>query len=111
MRPAAPRPDRPRRGRDHAPEAALALDRIVVALERSRYACDPESFTAEDHARDALLVEESLAAGVTPREVRRAAWWPASVVGRRMTWRPRTRRSRSETPDRESARTVDELVG
>lgn len=107
------RPDRPRRGRDQAPEAAQALDRIVVALERSRYARDPESFTAEQHARDAVLVEESLAAGVTPREVRRAAWWPASVVGRRTTWRGRSRSGRAQpgAPDPETARTVDELVG
>ncbi|KRE92311.1 hypothetical protein ASG76_17870 [Nocardioides sp. Soil774] len=107
------RPDRPRRGRDQAPEAAQALDRIVVALERSRYARDPESFTAEQHAGDAVLVEEALAAGVTPRDVRRAAWWPASVVGRRTTWRPRSRsgRAQAETPGHESARTVDELIG
>ena len=107
------RPDRPRRGRDQAPEAAQALDRIVVALERSRYARDPESFTAEQHAGDAVLVEQALAAGVTPREVRRAAWWPASVVGRRTSWRPRSRsdRAQTETPGHESARTVDELVG
>ncbi|CAB4947011.1 unannotated protein [freshwater metagenome] len=107
------RPDRPRRGRDQAPEAAYALDRLVVALERSRYARDPESFTAAQHAHDADLVEQALVAGVTPREVRRASWWPASVVGRRTTWRPRGRAgtAQSETPDHETSRTVDELVG
>jgi len=107
------RPDRPRRGRDQAPEAAYALDRLVVALERSRYARDPESFTAAQHARDADLVEQALVAGVTPREVRRASWWPASVVGRRTTWRPRGRAgtAQTETPDHETSRTVDELVG
>lgn len=108
-----PRPDRPRRGRDQAPEAAYALDRLVVALERSRYARDPESFTAVQHAHDAELVEQALVAGVTPREVRRASWWPASVVGRRTTWRPRSRSgtAQTETPDHETSRTVDELVG
>ncbi|QSR31695.1 hypothetical protein CFI00_14520 [Nocardioides sp. S5] len=108
-----PRPDRPRRGRDQAPEAAYALDRLVVALERSRYARDPESFTAAQHAHDADLVEQALVAGVTPREVRRASWWPASVVGRRTTWRPRSRAgtAQTETPDHETSRTVDELVG
>ncbi len=107
------RPDRPRRGRDQAPEAAYALDRLVVALERSRYARDPESFTAAQHAHDADLVEQALVAGVTPREVRRASWWPASVVGRRTTWRPRGRAgtAQTETPDHETSRTVDELVG
>lgn len=110
-----PRPDRPRRGRDQAPEAAHALDRIVTALENSRYARDPETFTAEQFHADAALVEESLAAGVTPRDVRRAAWWPASVVGRRRSWRPLGRSGQPRTPetpvDHETSRTVDELVG
>lgn len=107
------RPDRPRRGRDQAPEAAQALDRLVSALERSRYARDPETFTADHLAGDLVLVEESLAAGVTSREARRAEWWPTSVVGRRRSWRPRTRAGRASTttPDHESTRTVDELVG
>jgi hypothetical protein len=107
------RPDRPRRGRDQAPEAAQALDRLVVALERSRYARDPEVFTADRFRTDLTLVEESLAAGVTPREVRRATWWPASVVGRRTSWRPRSRAVQVATgaPDHETSRTVDELVG
>ena len=106
------RPDRPRRGRDQAPEAAHALDRLVTALERSRYARDPESFTASHLAADLELVEESLSAGVTSREERRAVWWPASVVGRPRSWRPRARRAATTaTPDHETARTVDELVG
>jgi transglutaminase-like putative cysteine protease len=107
------RPDRPRRGRDQAPEAAQALDRLVVALERSRYARDPEIFTADRFREDLSLVEEALAAGVTPREVRRAAWWPASVVGRRASWRSRPRATQGPggTPDHETSRTVDELVG
>ena len=70
---AARRPDRPRRGRDQAPEAAQALDRLVGALEHSRYSRDPETFTAERFHADAALVEQALAAGVTPRDVRRAA--------------------------------------
>lgn len=107
------RPDRPRRGREQAPEAAHALDRIVAALERSRYARDPETFTADRLAGDLAVVEESLTAGVTTREARRATWWPASVVGRRTPWRPRSRsgRAATATPDHESTRTVDELVG
>lgn len=107
------RPDRPRRGREQAPEAAHALDRIVAALEHSRYARDPETFTADRFAGDLAVVEESLTAGVTTREARRAQWWPASVVGRRTPWRPRSRsgRAATATPDHESTRTVDELVG
>jgi hypothetical protein len=109
----ADRPDRPRRGRDQAPEAAQALDRLVGALERSRYSRNPETFTADQFAGDAHVVEEALAAGVTPREVRRAEWWPASVVGRRTGWRPRASRpAQTRTPvDHETSRTVDELVG
>ncbi|PKH44053.1 Transglutaminase-like superfamily protein [Nocardioides alpinus] len=110
----AARADRPRRGRDQAPEAAQSLDRLVSVLEHSRYARDPETFTAERFLVDLELVEAALAAGVTPRDVRRAAWWPASVTGRRTTWRPRARLGRSRGAagaDRESTRTVDELVG
>ena len=107
------RPDRPRRGRDQAPEAAQALDRLVGVLEHSRYSRNPETFAAEQFAGDARVVEDALAAGVTPREVRRAQWWPVSVVGRRRSWRPRSSRApQSRTPvDHETSRTVDELVG
>lgn len=109
------RPDRPRRGRDQAPEAAQALDRLVLALEHNRYSRDPESVTAQRFRDDAELVEESLAAGVTPRDVRRAAWWPPSVVGRRRSWPTRSSarsgRSRTETPVDHETRTVDELIG
>lgn len=107
------RPDRPRRGRDQAPEAAHALDRLVGVLEHSRYSRNPETFTAERFADDSRLVEEALAAGVTPRDVRRAEWWPTSVVGRRTSWRPRSSRAtQTQTPvDTETSRTVDEMVG
>jgi transglutaminase-like putative cysteine protease len=107
------RPDRPRRGRDQAPDAARALDRLVAALEQSRYARDPEAFAAEAFADDLALVEDALASGVTPREARRAAWWPASVVGRRTSWRSlgRPGRPRSDPPGDASVRSVDELVG
>ena len=47
------RADRPRRGRDQAPEAAAALDRLVRALEHSRYSREPETFTAERFAGEA----------------------------------------------------------
>lgn len=106
------RPDRPRRGRDQAPEAAQALDRLVGALEHSRYARDPETFTADRFADDLRVVEDALAAGVTPREVRRATWWPASVVGR-TSWRSRSRtgQARTDSPTDEAGHSVDELVG
>ena len=105
------RPDRPRRGRDQAPEAAHALDRLVMALERSRYSRNPGAFTAEQFHADAATVEEALAAGVSPRVVRRAAWWPASVVGRGVRRRPRAVAPAPSSTDLENARTVDEMVG
>jgi transglutaminase-like putative cysteine protease len=109
----AARPDRPRRGRDQAPEAAEALDRLVLALEHSRYARNPETFTADRFHDDAVLVEEALAAGVTPRDRRRATWWPASVAGRRTSWRLRqqSRPAQGETSAPETSRTVDQLIG
>ncbi|WP_210648509.1 DUF3488 and transglutaminase-like domain-containing protein [Nocardioides sp. SYSU D00065] len=108
------RPDRPRRGREQAPEAAAALDRLVQALEHSRYSRDPETFTAQRFEPELALVEESLAAGVPPRAARRAQWWPASVVGRRAPRRSRSygrSRPRAQTPQAEASRSVDELVG
>ncbi len=110
------RPDRPRRGRDQAPEAAHALDLLVGALEQSRYSRDPERFSADRFRAEAELVEASLAAGVTPRDVRRAAWWPASVTGRRTSWRLRLQSRSGQTSDetaldRETSRTVDQLIG
>ena len=54
---------RPRRGRDQAPEASQALDRLVAALEQSRYARDPETFTADRFADDLALVEEGIEIG------------------------------------------------
>jgi hypothetical protein len=104
--------DRPRRGRDQAPEAAHALDRLVSVLEHSRYSRNPDTFTADRFAGDARVVEESLTAGVTPREVRRAQWWPSSVVGRRTSWRARAARPpQTPAPADLETRTVDELVG
>ena len=108
------RPDRPRRGRDQAPEAAQALDRLVSALERSRYARNPETVTAERLLADAEQVEAALAAGVAPRDVRRAAWWPPSVTRRRTTWRPRAlvgRRRGGGSAGRASSPALDELLG
>jgi transglutaminase-like putative cysteine protease len=105
------RPDRPRRGRDQAPEAAHALDRLVGALEHSRYARDPETFTADRFLAELTLVEESLAAGVTPRDARRAAWWPSSVTGRTSRRSRSLARSGGTPVDHETSRTVDELIG
>ncbi len=83
----------------------------MTALERSRYARDPETYTADRFTADLSLLEESLSAGVTPRDVRRAAWWPISVTGRRTSWRSRSRQAPAGTPHHETSRAVDELVG
>lgn len=106
------RPDRPRRGRDQSPEAAASLDALVAALEQSRYSREPESYTADRFVADLEVVERSLAAGVTPREERRAQWWPASVVGtRRRSWRLRRGASDASADTTARERGADELVG
>jgi transglutaminase-like putative cysteine protease len=79
------RPERPRRGRDEAPEAAAALDRIVTALEEQRYAQTAPARADQALADDLTVVEEALVSGVSAGEQRRATWWPRSVVSRRST--------------------------
>ncbi len=76
---------RPARGPELAPYAVAALDRLVVRIERSRYA-RPGSGTGVDEGADVRAdVEECVAAiglGVTPRTRQRAHWWPSSVLKR-----------------------------
>jgi transglutaminase-like putative cysteine protease len=84
-RPRAERAERPRQGRDLAPEAVAALGRLVGDLERSRYARDPvvdEPDGVEARRADAGVVSRALVDGVSPRVERRARWWPRSVVTR-----------------------------
>jgi hypothetical protein len=80
-------PERPPHGPTIAPAAVRALDRVVRALELSRYARErgPEDALRAD-------VETCLAAlaGGAPRSARRHAdWWPRSVVGSRAPRRSR----------------------
>lgn len=75
-------PERPLHGPHVAPDAVTALDVIVVAVERLRYA------RSADRAVPALSAEldtavASLHGGATRGARRRAAWWPRSVLGRR----------------------------
>jgi transglutaminase-like putative cysteine protease len=88
--PSAEQLERPRTGADVAPEAARALARVVLAVERARYARPGAAgaagggvgtLEAVDVEADVALVAASLAAGVTPRERRRAEWLPRSVWG------------------------------
>ncbi len=75
---ATDRPERPRTGPEVDPEAASALERMVAALELSRYA-RPGSTVPSGLADDARTCCASLEAGVTRRVARRARWLPRSV--------------------------------
>lgn len=60
-------------------EGHVGIDRLVEAVERERYAA-----SAGDLDQQVILdVLEGLRQGVVPRTVRRAAWWPRSVLQRR----------------------------
>ncbi|MBB6626354.1 transglutaminase domain-containing protein [Nocardioides sp. KIGAM211] len=73
-------PERPAHGPDVNPEGVRALDRIVLELERLRYA------RATDHVphvrAEAQTCLEAMAGGATRSARRRAEWWPRSVVSR-----------------------------
>jgi transglutaminase-like putative cysteine protease len=80
-----PEPDgapltRPPRGRGLAPDAEDALDRIVLTLERvryARYADDAPGALAEDTRTCIAALEH----GCTPATLRRAQWLPRSLFG------------------------------
>lgn len=77
-------PVRPAHGAATNPEARAALDRIVAAVERSRYAPPGASAAAETDLRAATgTCIEALRAGVTTSARRRAEWLPASLRRRR----------------------------
>jgi len=76
-------PERPPRGARVAPEAVDALDRLVLTLERLRYArpsADSADATDPRVVSDVETVVASLRGGATTRALRRARWWPASVL-------------------------------
>ncbi len=74
--------ERPVRGRGVAPAAEAALDRIVEAVERTRYArrhpAEPGSLRD-----DVAQCGEALALGAVPRTRRGARWLPVSAFQRR----------------------------
>jgi transglutaminase-like putative cysteine protease len=74
--------ERPARGPAQAPEAVEALDRLVLAVERSRYARGSAG-RAGGYRDDVTTCSAALLAGATPRERRRATWLPRSVLERR----------------------------
>lgn len=96
---------RPRTGPEVNPEATLALDRLVRALEQTRYG-RPGTAPQRDEEwlADLDSCAAALTAGVGTRTQRRATWWPVSVVGRRSTRRPTPRVAPSH------AGTVDHLT-
>jgi transglutaminase-like putative cysteine protease len=80
---------RPRKGRDANPEATAALDRIVLALEESRYS--PLGEPGTDAAGMRAATEtccRALRNGVTKGVRRRADWLPRSVLSARRELRP-----------------------
>ena len=74
-------PDRPRRGPDTNADAVLALDRIVHALERLRYARPDDTEPGTWRAEMQTCVE-ALYGGAPQRSRRAADWWPRSVFVR-----------------------------
>ncbi len=79
-------PERPRRGPDTNPDAVFALDRIVHALERLRYARPDDGEPGTWRAEMQTCVEALY--GGAPKRARRAAnWWPKSVFVRRLSIR------------------------
>jgi transglutaminase-like putative cysteine protease len=99
-------PERPRRGPDTNPDAVFALDQIVHALERLRYAradgTEPGTWRAEMQT-----CVEALYGGAPKRARRTADWWPRSVFVRR----PAVRRPLSEqvTESAMAGRVVDHV--
>lgn len=83
--PEGPVEERPRTGPEAAPEAAEALERLVVRIEEARYARPGAvaTLTRSTLDADAAAVVASLTAGVTPRARRQAQWLPRSVWKRR----------------------------
>ncbi|GGO87145.1 transglutaminase [Nocardioides phosphati] len=61
-----------------APAALAALDRLVGSVELARYAPEGSGTATPD---DVVTCAAALQATTSPRGVRRARWWPRSVVG------------------------------
>lgn len=80
---------RPATGRLENVEAATALDRIVAAVEQSRYAGDPVLPDTAELREWVELCAEALRGGLTRQARFRAAWLPASVVSWRHVVLPR----------------------
>jgi hypothetical protein len=107
-----PEPDgtrlvRPPRGRGLAPGAEDALDRIVLTLERVRYAryADDLPGALADDVRTCIT---SLEHGCTSSTLRRARWFPRSLFG---SGRRRSTMALDREPEAVSAGGVIDHVG
>ncbi|MBJ7359120.1 DUF3488 and transglutaminase-like domain-containing protein [Nocardioides sp.] len=74
-------PERPRRGPETNPEAVDALDRLVLALELSRYA-ERRPGPVGSWSADTETCILALSGGSSARARRRAEWWPRSLFVR-----------------------------
>jgi transglutaminase-like putative cysteine protease len=91
-------PERPRRGPEVNPDAVVALERIVLALEMSRYAERDPGIAGSWHA-DTETCILALTGGATLRARRRAEWWPRSLfVRERAAVRPDSGDDDSQRP-------------
>ena len=82
---------RPVTGAVVAPEAAEALERLVLRQEQERYARPAGAGSGPAPTDPTVVIDTqtvvaALRGGATDRAVRRATWWPASVL----PWRGRT---------------------
>jgi transglutaminase-like putative cysteine protease len=100
----AHRAERPRRGRDLAPDGAAALDRLVRELEERRHARTPPPGDSAARAMDVAAIEEALVAGVSSRVARRARRWPRSL-------RPTPHRPAAEVVMREPQQELADYSG
>jgi hypothetical protein len=99
---------RPPRGRGLAPGAEDALGRIVLTLERVRYArtADDIPGALADDVRTSI---EALEHGSNRRALRRAAWLPRSLFGG--TGRAAAQSARDREPEAVAAGGVVDHVG
>jgi hypothetical protein len=72
--------ERPAHGPAVAPAGVEALDRLVHALELSRYARSGAEVDPADLRTDAAICLSALAGGAPRSARRRADWWPRSVL-------------------------------
>jgi transglutaminase-like putative cysteine protease len=106
--PDGPPPVRPPRGRGLSPGAEDALSRIVLTLERVRYARDPQDVPGA-LAEDVETCIAALEHGSMRSTLRRATWLPRSLFGGRR--RAAARAARDREPEAVTAGGVIDHVG